>query len=96
MTYLDPLADRIRELAATETSPPADAALLFRAYALLARTKGENVTLRDVHDAWVLWMQERGETHESMIPFEDLPPEVQAEDAPFMRAIQEATRRQEH
>lgn len=92
MTYLDPLADRIQALLPDDLTPPDDSDSLFRLYAVLARVKGEQCTLEDVHDAWVLWMQERGETHESMVPFADLDPTVQAEDAPFLEAIRAASR----
>ena len=67
--------------------PSGDTDLLFDLYAAVALIRGVDTTRRDVHDAWVAWMLAEGEQHPSMVPFEDLPPEVQAEDEPFVRAI---------
>lgn len=87
--YIDELADAIRRRTPSELLPrdAEDLRRLFRLYALLACAKGRQVGLRDVHDAWVVWMLERGESHESMVPFEDLPMAVQQEDLPFVKAI---------
>lgn len=87
MTYLDEIAERIRDEIPPDARPDEDALDLFRLYALLALSKGAATSLADVHDAWVAWMLVRGRTHSSMVPFEDLPADVQAEDAPFADAI---------
>lgn len=87
MTYMDALARNIRSNVPPEVGVPEDSGALFWLYALLARVKGSEVSNSDVHDAWTLWMRMRGEDHPSMVPFEDLSPDVQAEDAPFRRAI---------
>jgi hypothetical protein len=63
---------------------------LFRLYALLGRVKGEAITASDVHDAWSAWMLNRGESHDSLGPFDALAPETQAEDEPFAEAIRRA------
>lgn len=68
---------------------PDESNSLFLLYALLALTKGQAVTRRDVHDAWVTWMYLKGASHESMRPFEELDQSVQAEDEPFRDAIAE-------
>ncbi|CAB4151147.1 hypothetical protein UFOVP585_1 [uncultured Caudovirales phage] len=65
---------------------------LQNTYALLVLVKGENVTLKDVHDAWAVsinqtWDHELNGAHRSLIPFEDLSPEIQAKDQPFVDAI---------
>jgi hypothetical protein len=92
-TYLDDLAHAIRALIPDEVGVPDDADDLFALYALLGRAKGTQVAACDVHDAWVLWMQSRGEEHASMVPFEDLDRETQHEDEPFAWAIRVAVRR---
>lgn len=87
--YIDALADAIRERTPPELLPDdaPDLGHLFRLYALLGLVKGESVTTRDVHDAWTVWMLERGESHESIVPFDRLSPSVQDEDKPFLEAI---------
>lgn len=90
MTYIDELATRIRAHVAPGVGVPDDSVELFRLYALLARAKGSAVTARDVHDAWVVWMQGRQSDHESLVPFEELDAETQAEDSPFLLAIRAA------
>jgi hypothetical protein len=92
MTYLDELAREIRARLA-EGVAPSDSESLFLIYAVLARAKGEQVTPEDVHDAWVAWMAIRGEEHESMVPFDELPSDVRSEDLPFVDAIKAIARR---
>ena len=87
MTYLDVLAERIRQLSVVYTEVPENSELLFRLYAFLALSKGINTTSSDVHNAWVLWMQGINEKHEFMVPFEDLPFETRKLDEPFRDAI---------
>lgn len=88
-TYIDTMADAIRAQTPPDLVPDDsdDPRSLFRLYALLALAVGEAVTTREVHDAWSVWMLGRGEQHESLVPFEALDPEVQAEDEPFVAAI---------
>ncbi|MET9236772.1 hypothetical protein ABZW58_20625 [Streptomyces cellulosae] len=93
MTYLDPLADLIRSCLPPAARPPEDADDLFRLYAVLLRAKGERVTEEDVHDAWSAWMQTKDAGHASLVPFEELPPETRAADAPYAEAIRKAARR---
>lgn len=66
---------------------------LVKLYALLAHTKGVNTTLKDVHEAWALWKTDFDPDHRSLIPFEELSPEVQELDRPYMEAIHKAARR---
>ena len=43
---------------------------LFRLYGLLALAKGIDTTAEDVHNAWVVWMVQRGgQDHQSLRPF---------------------------
>ncbi|HVA18942.1 MAG TPA: hypothetical protein VMU55_02065 [Solirubrobacteraceae bacterium] len=73
--------------------PDEDTSSLFRIYAVLLLAKGQQVTREDVHNAWVAWMLERGETHESTVPFAELSAQTQAEDSPFMLAVRTVARR---
>lgn len=61
---------------------------LLVSYTLLGLTKGVNVTLEDVHDAWSSWraFSDRPD-HKSLVPFDELSPEVQDMDKPFQDAI---------
>jgi len=86
MSYLRELADAIRTEVPAQLVPSRPDHL-FLIYAVLARTKGEQTTAEDVHDAWSAWMEMRGEQHESMVPFHELAESVQAEDVPFVEAI---------
>lgn len=61
--------------------------LLYRAYALLLLAKGEAVTSEDVHNAWAVWAAEYDENHRSLIPFDELEPQIQELDEPYVRAI---------
>lgn len=94
-TYITELARVIRRLVPPDLVPQEDPDELFALYALLGRVKGTSVSVRDVHDAWVLWMQSRGERHESMVPFDELDLQTQAEDEPFAAAIRSAVAAQQ-
>jgi hypothetical protein len=59
-------------------------------YALLALAKGAEVSAEDVHNAWVAWMQEQDPDHRSLKPFQELDPDTQAADEPFVIAIRAA------
>lgn len=86
--YVAAVAQAIRSEVPASALPEGDVDLLFLLYAVLALTRGEATTLEDVHDAWTAWMTAGGKKHESMVPFDDLPEDVQAEDEPYVRAIQ--------
>ena len=93
MTYLQALALEIKGAVSQDAMPNERTAALFLSYAVLLLAKGEQVSEEDVHNAWVAWMESKGETHEAMVPFDELPPEKRAEDAPFVRAIRTVARR---
>lgn len=86
-TYLDRLSERIRKNIPPGAHVPEGSDELFLLYALLAAVKGVTVEAQDVHDAWVLWMRLKGESHAAMVPFGDLDDETQREDEPFLTAI---------
>ena len=87
MSYLDEIASAVRAAVPAGVDLPDDTHGLFVLYALLVRISGERTTARDVHDAWSAWMGAKDPSHASLVPFEDLPPEVQLEDTPFVQAI---------
>lgn len=95
MTYLDELAAEIEQRVPRDLLPDADSGSLFRLYALLALAKGRAVDAVDVHNAWAAWMQERDPDHRSIKPFEELDPETQASDEPFVEAIRAVAERLE-
>ena len=95
MTYLDAVAEEIRRAVPSNARPHDDTSALFLTYAVLPLAKGQEVTRADVHNAWVVWIIGKGETHESMVPFRELPPQTQAEDSPFMVAIRTVAQKRE-
>jgi hypothetical protein len=72
---------------------------LVRFYTLLVLTKGEDITLSDVHDAWAVNMNFKpttdrcfGHEHHSLVPFEELPKESQKKDVFYVEALKKAAR----
>lgn len=82
----------IDALGAAGIEMPGEDPHLLRLYALLALVKGTDTTLRDVHDAWSLWRLATRSDHPSIVPFDELSPEVQELDRPYMEAIHRAAR----
>lgn len=64
--------------------------ILLNLYALLAMTRGVNTRLEDVHDAWSIWQNLSDPRHRSLIPFDQLAPDVQELDRKYMEAIHTA------
>jgi hypothetical protein len=85
--YLASAAREIRAEVSDDVLPKANTDLLFLMYAVLMFAKGERVTREDVHNAWTAWMLARGKDRPSMVEFDQLSPETQAEDQPFVDAI---------
>jgi hypothetical protein len=90
--YLAEDAQLIRRLLPHEADQPDDAESLFLGYAVLMRVKGLECTASDVHDAWTAWMLGRNPGHPALVPFDNLPPDVQRRDLPFVYAIHAAVR----
>jgi mannitol-1-phosphate/altronate dehydrogenase len=70
---------------------------LQNVYALLVLVKGEETTLKDVHDAWSVninqtWDKEQFGEHYSLVPFDQLKQETQEKDNKFVEAIHAAAR----
>ena len=92
MSYVDEVAAAIRGVLLPDLIPSGDTSMLFRVYAVLALAKGEGVVLEDVHDAWAAWMSGHDPDHRSLIPFAELPAEVQRADQPYLDAIRAVAR----
>lgn len=90
MTYIEEIAHAIHRSVYPEEPLPEDERGLYLLYAVLALTVGSRVTRRHVHDAWSAWKATTDPGHESIRPFEELDPETQREDEPFVAAIKEA------
>jgi hypothetical protein len=90
MNYIDDLAAAIRSRLDPGLLPKSDADRLFRIYAVLALVKGLSVTAKDVHDAWAAWECDRRPHSPSIVPFQQLTPEVQRIDEPFVEAVRQA------
>ena len=64
---------------------------LERLYVLLVLTRGEQTTLRDVHDARAVWRIQSNTQHKSRVRFEDLTPEMQGVLRIYMQAIRDTS-----
>jgi len=93
LTYIEQLAHQIRSSIPEDLVPDDDADRLFLIYAALALAKGEDVTRRDVHNAWAAWMAARQPSHESIRPFDQLDEATKNEDDPFVTAIRRSVGR---
>ena len=96
MNYIEQIADEIWQENWQEGDPddiPQAERLLYRIYAVLCLTKGDDVTWSDVHDAWSAWQSETMPDHRSIIPFDELDDRVQRMDEPYARAIRVVARR---
>jgi hypothetical protein len=91
-TYIERIAQRIRDEVPEHLVPDGEVDSLFLIYAVLALAKGPSVTARDVHNAWAAWMATTHPSHMAIRPFDDLPDETQSEDEPFVIAIRAAAR----
>ncbi|ASR75579.1 hypothetical protein SEA_MILDRED21_221 [Streptomyces phage Mildred21] len=80
--YVQKIKDALSQL-----HPRMDSELLD-VYALLVLVKGEEVTLKDVHDAWSVWKNNIRPDHRSLIEFDELTPEVQALDQRYADSIE--------
>lgn len=95
MNYLMKVADEIRREVPAQALPDGETGDLFVIYAVLMLTKGVSVDREDVHNAWTAWMLWRGESHESMVPMDQLPEDVRQEDDVYVKAIRSVATRHE-
>ncbi|MEV0220839.1 hypothetical protein [Streptomyces sp. NPDC050704] len=84
VTYIDDIRT------ALDSQTPGLAPELLDLYTLLALVQGPNVRLADIHDAWAIWRSRTRPDHRSIVPFNDLTPEVQALDQPYADAVARA------
>lgn len=94
ITYIDKVVDAVSKETGLKSS------YLTRVYALLVLTKGEDITLKDVHDAWAMDMNFRKQTnycygheHRSIVPFNELSKEVQDKDQVYVDALKRVAKR---
>lgn len=79
--YVQKIKDALKEF-----HPRMDSELLD-VYALLVLVKGEDVTLKDVHDAWSVWKNNIRPDHHSLIEFDELTREIQELDRKYAESI---------
>lgn len=81
MNYIQEIMEALR---AEFPGKPDD---LLELYALLVLVRGAAVEYEDVHDAWSIWQNRTRPDHKSLIPFDNLTPEVQELDAKYADGI---------
>jgi hypothetical protein len=92
-SYITRIAAEIRSAVPPQSLPASNTNDLFLIYAVLALTKGVDVEARDIHNAWAAWMSMRNPQHESIVPYDDLSPDVKREDDPYVAAVRSVARR---
>ncbi len=91
-SYIADIAAQIRATVPPELLPAGDTDELFLIYAVLVLAKGDRVDPRDIHNAWAAWMSTEDPSHESIVPYEELPADVLREDTPFLNAVRKVAR----
>lgn len=94
MTYIDRITEEVKnELHLKDNR-------LIQLYAILVLTKGTEITLKDVHDAWAMNMNFKqktdfcyGHDHKSIVPFEELDICTQNKDARFVDGLRKVAQR---
>lgn len=81
MTYVDRVRDDLLRQIPSISKP------LLDLYTMLALVKGEQVTYEDIHHAWSVWTRQTEPNHPYMVPFDQLPSEVEELDKPRLDAI---------
>jgi hypothetical protein len=81
MNYVQKIKNALQEF-----HPNMDSEMLD-VYALLVLVRGEDTSLKDVHDAWSVWKNNIRPDHKSLIPFEELTLEVQNLDEKYAKSI---------
>jgi len=87
MNYLESVAYAIKAEVPADKLPKANTDLLFLIYAALMFAKGEAVTREDVHNAWTAWATHIGKDSKALVAFDQLSPDLQSQDQPFVEAI---------
>ena len=92
MTYIDEAGLQVRQVLRPGVPIPPEQKLLYQLYGLLMLTRGEDCTSKDVHDAWAVWAAQSRSDDPFLIPFEELPEEVQKLDNRYAAAIRMAAK----
>lgn len=91
MNYMDEIAlaiyHRVEGMGPAPDIPDPDDMALYRIYAVLALATGTATTNEHVHDAWSAWTAGLRPGHFSLVPFDQLAPDVQELDTPYRDAI---------
>jgi hypothetical protein len=90
--YIEELAAKIRAQVDPADLPADGLDQLFASYALLALSKGVEVSNEDVHDAWSVWATQFDPDSKSLVPFDELSTETQAQDTVYREAIRDAAK----
>lgn len=93
-TYIDKVVEMVKKETGLKSKN------LVRIYALLVLIKGEQITLKDVHDGWSLDMNYKepnppycyGHDHLSIVPFSKLSKETQERDRKYVDALKKVAR----
>lgn len=93
MNDIDRIALSIAQHVYGTDPEPGEDMSLYRIYALLVLTVGRGVDCENVHDAWSVWTAGTNPNHKSLIPFDELSPEVRALDEKYRDAIRAVARR---
>lgn len=90
--YITAIASQIREQIDPGKLPDEGLDQLFASYALLALSRGEDVSDEDVHDAWSVWATQFDPQNDSLVPYDDLSAAVQEQDTIFRDAIRKVAK----
>jgi hypothetical protein len=90
--YIEEIASQIRAEIDPANLPDDGLDQLFASYALLALSKGVDTSNEDVHDAWSVWATQFDPQNRSLVPFDELSAENQAQDTIFRNAIRKAAK----
>jgi hypothetical protein len=66
---------------------------LLELYTLLGVMLGTEVAKDYVHDAWSVWQNRKNPEHKSLVPFEELSPQIQDLDTKYVEAIIRAVKK---
>ena len=88
-TYIDKIYKKVQETTGLKSKET------IKMYALLVLTKGEDITLADIHDGWSMVMNFKesnspycyGHDHKSLVPFDQLSYETQIKDEKYLEAL---------
>lgn len=94
---------RLCDLLHPEKMSPGNGHTVVGLYALLVLTKGEDVTLEDAHEAWVMWKVLEDWTYAPvkdnaakktpyLVPFPELDPVIAAYDQVYVDAMRQVAR----